>query len=310
MTQEEKATRYDGAIEKAKKELNTCGSQDCDAARQIFRLFPELKDEDERIRKNIIATIHLYYGEPLEDEAKEMIAWLEKQGEQTNLPQFTFDDILALQCCMETVKKVQEDNELYEQLNLLHSKVYDAYQLKKQGEQKPADKVEPKFKVGDIVQYITDSTDRRRIEDVDELCNMYHTSSSPIMFEVEGEWKVVVHAEDVEDDSTEFEKKELKKIEQNPAWSEEDESYLNTTIAYLRDAKEFKKMAENCIDWLKSIKDRVLPQPKQEWSEEDEKNFKKAIKVLKVTNFHHTADMLQEMKYKLISSEKNQLETE
>ena len=43
--------------------------------------FPELKEnEDERIREEIIATIHLYYGEPLEDEAKEMIAWLEKQG--------------------------------------------------------------------------------------------------------------------------------------------------------------------------------------------------------------------------------------
>ena len=45
--------------------------------------FPELQEsEDERIRKEIIATIHLYYGEPLEDEAKEMIAWLEKLGEQ------------------------------------------------------------------------------------------------------------------------------------------------------------------------------------------------------------------------------------
>ena len=44
---------------------------------------PELKEsDDERIRENIIATIHLYYGEPLEDEAKEMIAWLEKKGEQ------------------------------------------------------------------------------------------------------------------------------------------------------------------------------------------------------------------------------------
>lgn len=43
----------------------------------------ELKErDDERIRGNIIATIHLYYGEPLEDEAKEMIAWLEKQGEK------------------------------------------------------------------------------------------------------------------------------------------------------------------------------------------------------------------------------------
>lgn len=42
------------------------------------------------------------------------------------------------------------------------------------------------------------------------------------------------------------------KLEQKPAWSEEDESYLNTTIAYLKDAKEFKKTAENCIDWLQT----------------------------------------------------------
>ena len=48
--------------------------------------FPELKEsEDERIREKIIATIHLYYGEPLEDEAKEMIAWLEKQGDKDKL---------------------------------------------------------------------------------------------------------------------------------------------------------------------------------------------------------------------------------
>lgn len=49
---------------------------------------PELmKNEDDRIKENIIATIHLFYGEPLEDEAKEMIAWLEKQGNKDKLIQ-------------------------------------------------------------------------------------------------------------------------------------------------------------------------------------------------------------------------------
>lgn len=69
------------------------------------------------------------------EKISDTIAWLEKQGECMNksLTKFTFDDVLALQCCMETVKKVQEDKELYEELNLLHSKVYDAYQLEKQG---------------------------------------------------------------------------------------------------------------------------------------------------------------------------------
>ena len=35
--------KYKEALEKAEKELQACGSTDCDAAKQIFRLFPELK---------------------------------------------------------------------------------------------------------------------------------------------------------------------------------------------------------------------------------------------------------------------------
>ena len=159
---------------------------------------------------------------------------------------------------------------------------------------------EPKFKVGDIVQYMTDSTDRRKIEEVDELCNMYQTNSSPIMFEVEDEWKVIVHAEDVEDDSTDFEKKELKKIEQKPVeenkgnlggissnseWSDEDEANLNNIIW----------LCNNCINgsettWIPSqatkikhlietIKERGLSQQKPtEWSEEDEDILNEVIR--------------------------------
>lgn len=39
---------------------------------------------------------------------------------------FTFDDVLAIQCCMETAKKVQEDEALYNKLLELHNKLYDA----------------------------------------------------------------------------------------------------------------------------------------------------------------------------------------
>lgn len=92
---------------------------------------------------------------------------MEKQGEKDSPVKpstFTFDDVLALQCCMETVKKVQEDKDLYEKLKDIHGRVYDAYQLEKQGEQKPFDyenaniqqkdfapKVEPKYKAGDWI---------------------------------------------------------------------------------------------------------------------------------------------------------------
>lgn len=40
---------------------------------------------------------------------------------------FTFDDVLAIQCCMETVKKVQEDKALYDKLLNLHDRLYDVY---------------------------------------------------------------------------------------------------------------------------------------------------------------------------------------
>lgn len=80
MTQEEKAKAYDKAVEKAKKELNTYGSQDCDAARQIFGFFPELKEsEDERIRKALIQHIIQHIKDKVYEE---LIAWLEKQGKQ------------------------------------------------------------------------------------------------------------------------------------------------------------------------------------------------------------------------------------
>ena len=86
MTQEEKARAYDGVLEQAKKELNTCGSMDCDAARQIFRFFPQLcESEDERIRKEILDYIKVNYRwankEELE-QRKRFVAYLEKQKEQ------------------------------------------------------------------------------------------------------------------------------------------------------------------------------------------------------------------------------------
>lgn len=82
--------KKDGEILK----LSTLGGvkvgQDCyylpvDDVIEEIKNYPIEESEDERIRGNIIATIHLYYGEPLEDEAEKMIAWLEKQGEQKSI---------------------------------------------------------------------------------------------------------------------------------------------------------------------------------------------------------------------------------
>lgn len=85
--------------------------------RQLYCLFTQ-----QRFYPNNPLTAYGKYGE---------------QKKQVHFPKFTFDDVLALQCCMETVEKVQEDKDLYEKLNDLHGRVYDAYHLENQDEQKP-----------------------------------------------------------------------------------------------------------------------------------------------------------------------------
>ena len=59
--------------------------------------------------------------------------------------------------------------------------------------------------------------------------------------------------------------------EQKPTWSEEDENIRLRLIDYLYGKSRLAKDREDGISWLKSLKDRILPQLKQEWSEEDEK---------------------------------------
>ena len=78
--------KYNAALEQAKKELKTCGSLNCDAARLIFRLFPQLREiEDEKIRKEIIGYLNSKVATAEETELlyfKRWITYLEKLKEQ------------------------------------------------------------------------------------------------------------------------------------------------------------------------------------------------------------------------------------
>lgn len=84
MIQEEKAKAYDEALEKAKKYHEECKMRGNDwFVEDIEDMFHELKEsEDERIRKKLIDYFNIcsgdYYGEL---KRKDIIAWLEKQGE-------------------------------------------------------------------------------------------------------------------------------------------------------------------------------------------------------------------------------------
>lgn len=119
---------------------------------EVLEKFPELKEsEDESVRKEIIATIHLYYGEPLEDEAKEMIAWLEKQGEQKPtiiIPKFRVgDEIKTSNEESLTITKIDEKG--YWSEDLFICSFEDSAKWDLVG--KLVDKVEPKFHEGDWI---------------------------------------------------------------------------------------------------------------------------------------------------------------
>lgn len=74
--------------------------------------------------------------------------------------------------------------------------------------------------------------------------------------------------------------------EKKPSWSEDDENMWLQVISEMKAIKSNsstifeKNIAQDKIDWLKSLKDRIQPQPKQEWSEDDESMLTRCIGIL------------------------------
>jgi hypothetical protein len=84
MTQEEKAKAYDEVLKKARMFYKD-EHVDKEANSLLEVLFPELKEsEDEKIRKEIVSAINIYCSEYHRGTKvrNDMLAWLEKQGEQ------------------------------------------------------------------------------------------------------------------------------------------------------------------------------------------------------------------------------------
>lgn len=149
LTIEQKAKAYDEAFERAKKLQETCDSQA--VVGWCEYIFPELKEsEDEQHHKWILE--YLYDGlrkadEQFKDQFKAAIAWLEKQGKPTYINPSEFDlHLNKLLKQFETLPKKELANSLSFYLNVVQND--GTYKPdEKQGEQKSADKVEPKFKV-------------------------------------------------------------------------------------------------------------------------------------------------------------------
>lgn len=154
---EEKAKRYDEAIEKLQNAFYDDNNRMCeeyrDACKRIIEpIFPELKEsEDERIRKTLVAVVNLYYGEGEDEEKTACLAWLEKQGEYNK-----FRD--SIQVGDKVTRNEEGILVNLSQLNRVAKKD------KKQGEQKPI-KI-PRFKSGDTIEFNGFGHNRYTIKDV------------------------------------------------------------------------------------------------------------------------------------------------
>lgn len=125
--------------------------------------------------------------------------------------------------------------------------------LEKQAEQKPI----AKFKVGDRIYDKRDSYNRNVIREVGKDYYINAFGQKMDMAYTNANFEFLEHLEDDNIDS------------KSVAWSEEDEIMLRKIIQYTISLSEGCEVDLNDqINWLKSIKERMQPQPKQELSED------------------------------------------
>ena len=251
---------YEDALEKAKTihSLLKCSddSKNYSYAETIEDIFPELREsDDEKIRKEIIDFVKRI--DFTKEKSEKWISWLEKQGE--NAPysgtSFDYNGHTYGMCAREGGVDILCDSQL-----IRH--------IEKQGEQKP---IEQDTETRDLWVYIREWNDKfgRLPKDDDELaacidyvmkrqkptdnycqenCKGYRDTGGKCFADGECEAK--------------------KKVEQKSAWSEEDEDAVDIAIRIIQNGGDDCAGildSNKALKWLKSLKDRVQPQLKQEY---------------------------------------------
>lgn len=188
-------------------------------------LVPELAEgEDVRIRKGLIAIItdfeSLYLQENYSLSKEDILAWLEKLEIKKHDVCDTCDEKAS--CVNPCPIKLVEQN--------------------------PTDKIEPKFKVGDVV---TNKKSKDTVKIVQILHDSYCYSG----------WD---GAATVHSDFSISEQDDWELVEQKPAWSEEGEKVIHCLEYTVKHFYEDEDTVKWCCDWLKSLK------PQNRWKPSDE----------------------------------------
>jgi len=311
MDYEKKYKALVGKIEKAYLNAQT------DSTKAVLEeIRPELKEsEDEKIRRNIIAALkgEGYYDCDLTNEC---IAWLEKQGNEPNWchhkvdlsgcseeyrkayydgwnncnmqhSQCASEKNDVIKCIINGMKWFYEDNKNAtwgtDKWSMPVKHIIDV--LEKQSEPKPTDKIELKkinspvlsssSNIGTNVPTEWSGQDESRLTHILHLLYIKDDKKYLLMFGLNS-------LQELEKDIAWL--KSLKdRVQPKQEWIEEDERERKRVVGILEGwLSTFKETcyAEDCkcgIDWLKSLKDRVQPQPQKQWSEEDERRINHII---------------------------------
>lgn len=282
--------------EKKKKEMTNCLFEG-----ELNEIFSELREsEDEKARKGIY---NFLYNErhnikqltPYTDEFDRWLAWLEKQGEQKSVDkvnQFKIGDWII--------------NNITGFVYIVKDKGYGGYIVANRENHKYTITTEEKdyrlwtiqdAKDGDVLVYRDEQWVFLYKDRLDDTTFRYYAlvSEKGLMIDDAAYTALPVSItpatkeqrdtlmKSMADDGYEWdaEHKQLKKIEQKPAeWSEEDEEMFKT-IANSLDRGLVERVwhttIKEVIAWLINLKDRVQPQPKQEWDGGDEAHLHSLI---------------------------------
>lgn len=269
--------------------------------------FPELKEsEDEKIRKAMIDFFKhereegitvLHYGVNIES----MIAWLEKQCEKKPIdkvePKFKVGDWVVFNNKHQSIYQVEKIEDGYYILRHTHGGTFRVCVLHDESlrlwtiqDTKDGDVLVCIGKYGQEIGIIKEYVGKYGgcdkcfetycFVDWDGIFRTGEYMGSKEIHPATKEQRDLLFKKMKEAGyEFDFAKKELNKIEQKLAWSEEDERKLQLLIVMCDETKGdsvtystmYREM-EELKTWLKYLKGRVLPQPKQKWS--DPKQFK------------------------------------
>ena len=290
MTTEEKARRYDEALERARY-YHSKGYMLIDSA--IENIFPELKEsKDEKIRKIIHGWIYTRPASFFDNgvSKEEILTWLEKQGEQNLVdkvePKFKVGDWVVwdnkISCHIDNIYQGKE--------SLMYT-ITDAHNMTRSYSVKGFDNNAHLWTIadakdGDVLTYVTDEEDLWIIiywslYEPYEGHVHYHALLVNDNFSDKGTCCICINDlkpatkkqrellfQKMRESGYEWDsdKKELKKIEQHsekPKWSEEDEKnwlgIMDEIEANKSSAPDYDiETYDRYLCWLESLKQRIL----------------------------------------------------